>query len=266
VSRILAISSYVASGHVGLAAAVPALQRLGHEVIGLPSIVLSNHLGHRHWAGRRVAVDDLAAMLKALEKNGVLSQVDAVLTGYLPTAEHVALAAGAVLRVRELLGDGVTYLCDPVLGDYPGGLYIEQAAAEEVARELAPLATYLTPNRFEAEFLFGTGKDFTVPDGCRLLAVTSADIAGEQLVSRCMTAGGTTTCVVSHRREVPHGTGDLFAALLLGHILNGVAEQDAFARTVAGIETVIAASDGRDELAIVAAIDAAVKAEPWPAG
>lgn len=265
-ARVLAISSYVASGHVGLAAVVPALQRLGHEVIALPSIVLSSHLGHAHAAGRAVAADELSAMLEALERNGELARLGAVLTGFLPSAEHVELAAGAVLRARELCG-AIPYLCDPVLGDDPGGLYIEADAARAVAGKLAPLATYLTPNRFEAEFIFGAdafNKDGCPPKGCRLLAITSAELRGDQLISRCVTADGSCTCAVSHRTEVPHGTGDLFAALLLGHILNGRSEREAFARAVAGVDVVLAASDGRNELALVAAIEAAVSAEPRP--
>ena len=45
-ARILAISSQVVRGHVGLSAIVPALQRLGHEVLPIPTIILSNHPGH----------------------------------------------------------------------------------------------------------------------------------------------------------------------------------------------------------------------------
>lgn len=267
-AQVLAFSSYVASGHVGLAAVVPALQRLGHEVIALPSVVLSNHLGHVHWAGRPVALEDLTAMLEALEQNGQFADIDAILTGFLPTPEHVALAAKTVRHVRDRHGD-VAYLCDPVFGDEPEGHYIGVPAAQAIASELVPLATYVTPNRFEAKFIFGEGFDDpqkALPKDCRLLAVTSAELAGDQLRTRCVTSDpeAAFACAVPYRPVVPHGTGDLFAALLLGHILNGSSESDAFARAVAGVETVIAASNGRDELAIVAAIDMAAKAKPWP--
>ncbi len=54
-ARILAISSHVAHGHVGLGAIVPALNRLGHEVIALPTVLLSNHPRHKQCAGEPVA-------------------------------------------------------------------------------------------------------------------------------------------------------------------------------------------------------------------
>ena len=44
--RILSMSSQVAYGPVGNTAAVPALQALGHEVLAVPTVILSNHPGH----------------------------------------------------------------------------------------------------------------------------------------------------------------------------------------------------------------------------
>ena len=53
-ARVLALSSYVAFGSVGLAATVPALHWLGHEVIALPTVVLSNHPGYPRFAGESI--------------------------------------------------------------------------------------------------------------------------------------------------------------------------------------------------------------------
>ena len=44
-ARILAISSHVVRGNVGLAATVPALQSLGHEVWALPTVLLASRPG-----------------------------------------------------------------------------------------------------------------------------------------------------------------------------------------------------------------------------
>jgi len=59
--RILCISSQVAYGPVGNTAAVPALQAMGHEVLALPTILLSNHPGHGTPHAIRVPAHDLAA-------------------------------------------------------------------------------------------------------------------------------------------------------------------------------------------------------------
>ncbi len=48
---ILALSSHVAVGHVGNAAAVPALERRGHEVWRVDTVSVSTHPGHTKHTG-----------------------------------------------------------------------------------------------------------------------------------------------------------------------------------------------------------------------
>ena len=52
-ASVLALSSHVALGSVGLAAIVPALQSLGHEVWAVPTVVLSNRPGFGPLRGER---------------------------------------------------------------------------------------------------------------------------------------------------------------------------------------------------------------------
>ncbi len=275
-ARVLAFSSQVVRGHVGLSAIVPALQRLGHEVWPLPSIILSNHPGHPHAAGMRVETAVLEEMVDALDRNGWLGEVDAVITGYLPSAEHARLAAAAIRRLRA---DGkIKYLCDPVLGDEPKGLYIEAAAAAAIRDELVPLADIITPNRFELTWLSDTPieSDEELRNAARGLApatvlVTSARRKGPMLENLLIDEKGIKFCEVPYRASVPHGTGDLFSALVLGHLLNGATESSAMAAAAAGVEQAILASAGRDELALVASQEAWVAAKPlevsrWDAG
>jgi pyridoxine kinase len=44
-ARILSISSQTVFSPVGNSAAVPAMQELGHEVLAIPTTLLSNHPG-----------------------------------------------------------------------------------------------------------------------------------------------------------------------------------------------------------------------------
>src|SRR5262245_16558102 len=150
---ILALSSQVVRGHVGLSAIVPALQRLGHDVLPLPVVLLSNHPGHPYAAGVRTAPADLERILDALGRNNWIGAIDAVMTGYLPSAEHVAVVARTLRRLKA--ERPVQFLCDPVLGDEPKGLYIDADAARAIGEELIPLADMTTPNRFELGWLTG---------------------------------------------------------------------------------------------------------------
>jgi pyridoxine kinase len=252
--RILAISSQVVRGHVGLSAIVPALQRLGHEVLAIPTIILSNHPGHVRAAGTRVEVNTLMSMLDVLDANGWLADVDAVLTGYLPTPEHVYFAGQAIDLVRARCAAAII-LVDPVMGDDPRGLYIDPAAAESIRDGLIPRASIVTPNRFELSWLSGrtvqsiaeaaaAARHLTrghvlatsIPDGAARIANTSVSTAGVHV------------CRVDRLARVPHGTGDLLSGLFIGHTLGHLTIAQALGAAVAGVQTAIAISAGQSDL------------------
>lgn len=264
--RILALSSQVARGHVGLSAMIPAFHALGHDVIALPTVVLSNHPGHVASAGTRIAAETLRDMLDALWRNNWMDDVAAVVTGYLPTPDHVALAHELVGRLRARRT--VLYLCDPVLGDDRPGIYIDPLAAALIRDRLAPVADVLTPNRFETGWLTGTrpgalgdvAETARALAGARLVAVTSASTLSGEVVNLLLHGETRMRATVPWLDGVPHGTGDLFAALLLGHLLDGESDTDAFARAVSGVDHVVRASAGADELRLVATVQAAAGA------
>lgn len=267
-ARILAISSYVASGHVGLAAIVPALQALGHEVIAVPTVVLSCHYGHAHVGGVPVEAAGVRSILLALKDNDTLAGLDAVITGFLPNAEMVDVIANMLDGLAEDAPD-VLYLCDPVMGDDPGGLYLSEAAAAAIRDRLVPLADILTPNRFELSWLTGEkvgGEEDAdrAADGIGtdLVAITSVPAPDDQIANVMSGIDEALSFATPRRTSVPHGTGDLFAALLLGHILNGATQPEATARAAAGIALIIEQSIGQAELAIVPNIAAVVSAAP----
>lgn len=259
-ATVIALSSLVARGSVGLRVTVPALQRLGHEVIALPTILLSSHLGYARVAGEAVAAETLDAMIEALDANGWLDSADAVLTGYLPTADHVAVAAALIARVRHGRPD-IPLFCDPVLGDAPDGLYLPESVAEAVRDRLIPLATHLKPNGFELGYLTGRviASAADAAAAAQALGVphvlASSIPAGAGRVANVLATGGRAmACTVALEPDAPHGTGDLLTALMAGCVI-GTAPltlEDAAARALAGVASAIAASRGGDELKLAA--------------
>ncbi len=73
VKTILTIQSDVVFGHVGNAAARFALQRMGLDVLALPTVLFSNHPGHGGFRGRVTPVEDLRALLDGLDERGLMS-------------------------------------------------------------------------------------------------------------------------------------------------------------------------------------------------
>lgn len=266
-ARILAISSQVARGHVGLSAIVPALQAFGHDVIAFPTIVLSNHPGHAHVAGERQAPELLNRMLDAITANGWLGEIDAVLTGYLPSVAHVAFARAAVDRVRAH-NPAAVHLCDPVLGDHPKGLYIDADAARAIRDRLVGSANVVKLNRFELGWL--SGAEITTAHSAAHaiarcgwpLAVVSSLVERADEIHNALIVDGTVThdIAVLRRPSVPNGTGDLLSALFLGHRLAGTNVAAAFARAIGGLRIAVEVSVGAGELKLVPNIRAIVAA------
>lgn len=267
-ARILAVSSYVAHGHVGLGAIVPALQALGHEVVAVPTVVLSNHYGYAACGGFPLPCEQFADVLDGLDRNGLLAGLDAILTGYLPSAAHVDALAERLGRLADKQPD-TPLLVDPVLGDDPGGLYVAHEVAEAVRELLLPLADIATPNRFELAWLTRHTIADAADAACAAatlavpLVVATSVPAGEGTIANVACEGRRATIArVSQRDAVPRGTGDLFAALLLGHVVNSASSSDALARATAGLRRIAEASVGSKELHVVTTIREAATAAP----
>ncbi|MEO1265297.1 MAG: pyridoxal kinase [Pseudomonadota bacterium] len=280
-ARVLAISSQVASGHVGLSAMVPALQALGHEVVALPTVLLSNHPGHGISAGAPVPPDQLSQVLEALGARGELACVDAVITGYLPTPEHIGCAADAIAATRAARPDHPPLIvCDPVCGDWPKGAYLPADVVDGLRDTLLPLADALTPNVFEWALMTG---DQTAETTADTLALSPAEIAGTASSLRARhivvtglglphgantvetvwvdtAIGRTTSSRIARIAQVPNGTGDLLTALFAGYLLGPGEQAHALARATAGVAAVLAASEGKSELQLVAALPALTRA------
>jgi pyridoxine kinase len=259
---VIVVNSLVARGSVGGRASVFALERLGFPVVFVPTVVLHWHPGHGR--ATRIAPDGatFAALLADIAGAPWLGSVGAVLTGYFGAADQVASAAGLVAAVKAANPSAIA-LCDPNIGD-AGSLFQPEAVGAAIRNRLLPLADIATPNRFELTWLTNTAAD-PVSAARRLgpdeVLVTSADAdaASQTIDTLVVTAGDPFR--LTHRwlpHNTVHGTGDLFAALYLGHRLDGAAPERAAARAAGAVLAMIDAADagGLDEIPLAATQDA----------
>jgi len=268
-AKVLSISSQVVHGHVGNSITAFVLQRLGHEVLGLPTVILSNRPGYPAISGTRIAPETLEAILEAGAANGWLRDIDAIITGYLPTEEHAALCVRWLPRIKELNPSSI-YLCDPILGDEPAGVYIDEAAAKAVRDTLLPLADLATPNIFELRWLTGAAiaslaeaADRARELGPASVVVTSAPSeSSDMLANVLVTSGDVFTTTVARRKVLAHGTGDFFASFFLANVLAGKSLRRALENATAAMDAVLGLSEGQQELALVASQDVWAGAMP----
>jgi pyridoxine kinase len=253
VSRILAISSHVVRGHVGLAATVPALQSLGHEVWALPSVLLASRPGLGRLQRAELPEPDLAAMLAALEADGCWAMLDAVFTGYFPSPASVQVVAEAIARIKAA-NPSVLVCVDPIVGD-AGRLYVAQETAEAIRDRLVPLADMATPNLFELTWLTGLRAESpveVVQAACRLgpptVVVTSASHTDAGVGTLLVVRGAISEHQSRTRSAIPNGAGDVLAGLFLGRLLKHEPAEAALAASLISLDRVLAASQSQPVL------------------
>lgn len=265
--NILSIQSRVAYGHVGNAAAQFTLQRLGHTVWPVETAYLSNHLGYKTWRGRFPSAEEVNEVVVGLGELGVLAACDAVLSGYLGAVGNGATVANAVKLVRAGNPKAV-YACDPVMGDLPHGLFVKPEVPPIFAEMLLPLADFAFPNAYELEYLTG-GRTATMPEalaaadlflakmrpGATVIMTSLLRQDGPQGAIETLAVSKDAAWIVSTPRydAPPHGAGDCFAALFLGHHLYMRDPESTLGFAATAIHAVIAASAeaGTEELLLV---------------
>jgi len=142
---ILSVQSAVLHGIVGNNAAVPVLQSLGWAPLALHTVWYAHHKGHPGWFGEVTPPAVFERFLQYVWQAAHL-QVTTVLSGYLGSFAQADLLA-------RYLPEGIYYVCDPVMGDTPGGQYVSDEIVQAYRERLIPRATVLLPNQFELGLL-----------------------------------------------------------------------------------------------------------------
>ncbi len=248
-AKVLSISSQTVYGPVGNSAAVPAMQALGHEVMQIPTVLLSNHPGLGVPVGQATLAAQITATFEALNALGAFHNLAGVMTGYFKDAAQVIAVAKQITTLKEM-NHTLHVLVDPVIGDH-GKLYVGQDVAESIRDVLLPLATITTPNVFELSWLT---QMTDVAAAVKALnrtetIVTSRPAADDCLMTELHTGGEVLKHSIRRRNNVPHGTGDYLAGCYLSerlHHHSGPAFHNAMMR----LEHSIAASEGRAALKV----------------
>ena len=267
--NILSIQSSVVYGHVGNSAAVFPLQRLGVEVWPINTVHFSNHTGYGSWRGAVLPTPVVEDLVLGLTERGVLPLCDGLLSGYMGDAALGRVILDLVQRVRTVNPSAV-YCLDPVMGDVGRGFYVRPGISELMRDEALPLATVITPNQFELEFLVGhpvVDLESTIAAiqqlrdrGPSVVLVTSLSRAdSDPNTIEVMAVNAQSACLIATPR-LPisvNGAGDATAAIFFAHWLMGDPVAVALEKTVNSIFAVLALTAERNarEIQLVAAQD-----------
>lgn len=245
---VLILGSHVASSRVGgtLASLTLALSPFEIEPIHVPTTLLGRHPGWGTPGGGAVPDALFSGMLEGIASNGLFAGIDAVLTNYFANAAQLEITARAIDAIKAA-NPGTLVLVDPVMGDAPAGLYVSSDTAAAMGDHLVPRADFLTPNLWELGFMTGLSTrslshiKYAAQTLGRPTIVTS--VRADNGIGAMLVDGNEAwLCVHPETKSAPKGTGDLFAALFLGHVLNGQIPRHAMAKALAGVAALVETS------------------------
>lgn len=275
--KILVISSQVIVGRVGLSVIAPAYAVLGIDGYYLPTVLLSSRPGLGSIVRHATPAAVIDEMLNALTVDGRLEEFHAVLTGYFCCPDQVAVVARHLRALRERK-PRLPVLVDPVVGDASSGLFVDEAIAGAIRDLLIPVATTISPNRFELGWLTSSKLESRadIDSAARNLGpesaiVTSASSRIDRIESRHVGRTDGVSWIGERTPSVPNGTGDLFAGLAVAAIAAGSAAAEAMVSAATTLEAVCRQSRGKSWLELDAVAGARLRAKPvsdagWVAG
>ncbi|MGF2947997.1 pyridoxal kinase PdxY [Microbacterium alcoholitolerans] len=245
--KILSIQSAVAYGHVGNSAAVFPLQRLGVDVLPVYTVNFSNHTGYGAWRGPMIEPNDVREVITGIEDRGVMSQIDAVLSGYQGGEGIGDVIIDAVARVKAENPDAV-YACDPVMGNAKSGCFVAPAIPDLLRDKVVPVADIITPNQFELGYLTGTEPDtlestLTSVDAATAMGPSTVLVTSVERPDRvegtiemlAADAKGAWLVTTPHLPMKANGSGDVTAALFTAHYVATGDAKIALERTVSSV-------------------------------
>ena len=233
---VLLLGDLTGRSRVALRMLCAVLEARGHEVLMLPTALISNTLN----LGRHAALDTTDYLLESLAAWEALGlTADLAYIGYITGMEQAQKLAGVADGLRER---GVPLVLDPILGD--GGKRYNSVSEGQVQgmRLLARHADLITPNLTEACLL---AEEAYREDGGEALAETLAQSGCGVLITSARAEGGDAVIgrtadeafVLPYERVPGHrwGTGDLFTGLLIDGLLLGRTAREAARMAGAGV-------------------------------
>lgn len=229
---ILSVQSHVSFGHAGNSSAVFPLQRLGHVVWPVYTVLFSNHTGHGNWRGPIMSADVVSDIIQGVFERVDYKQCQVMMTGYIGSPDIAQVIVDNVTTIRQHNREFI-YSCDPVMGDLERGFYTAEPIRQFFKQKLLQQFDILLPNQFELEFLSDGKIDsleqaisqakslITKPQ--QKVIVTSLHFLGDDIMRTLLVSQDHVYSIETPVIPLKHGfagSGDLFHALFMGNYLN----------------------------------------------
>ena len=251
--NILAIQSHVVFGHAGNSAAEFPMRRLGANVWPLNTVQFSNHTQYGKWTGCVMPPSHLTEIVQGIADIDKLQTCDAVLSGYLGSAEQGEHILGIVRQVKAA-NPAAKYFCDPVMGDPQKGCIVAQGVESFFVDDAIQLADMMGPNLYELGVLTGRqlrSFDEVVEAARQLVSWGVKKVLVKHLGDCSRNKQAFEMLLVTPEQtlhiarplytfaKMPVGVGDLICSVMLASLLNGYEDKQALERTTSVVDAVM---------------------------
>ena len=251
--KVAAVQDLSGLGRCSLSVVLPVLSVMGAQCCPLPTAVLSAHTAFP--APEAAAFQDLTGAMEQTLRHweALHTSFDAIYSGFLGSPQQIGVLRRLIQRFRR---KETLVLIDPVMGDH-GRVY--RTYTPEMCEQMIQLAAeadLITPNLTEAALLLGEPFDHIPASqagieewlrrlslgGKRSVVITGVSLAPKALGAGCLDTRSGKIRFAMARQEPGQffGTGDLFAAVLLGSLLRGETLSESTARAVDFIQKSVA--------------------------
>lgn len=232
IKRAAAIHDLSGFGRCALTVVIPVLSAMGIQTVPMPTAVLSTHTGGFSDFSFLDLSEQMKSFLSHWKKLGI--EFDAIYTGFLGSEVQFDIVHRFIEQFKR---PETMVLIDPVLGDDGTAYATITPEMIENMKELIKAADIITPNITEAHFLldmpFGDRSEnevFSMIERLSALGPSKVVITGwrdpasNKIGSICFdslhNSHPENHCQGAVEASYP-GTGDIFASLLLGKLMNG---------------------------------------------
>lgn len=246
--RIALVNDITGFGRCSITVELPLISAMKIQACPLPTALLSVHTGFEsHYIDDYT--DRMLPYMENWQENGV--EFDGICTGFLGSVEQINIVEEFISRFKK---DGTKVMVDPVMGDY-GKIYSSYTLdmCWEM-RRLLKKADLVTPNLTEACQLL----DIEYPqngnisdDDLRKMAKALSDKGPSQVVITGLhddegiknfiyERGGVVKTFIEPKIGGDRsGTGDAFAAIVAGSLVNGLSLEEAVEKAASFITKVL---------------------------
>lgn len=234
--QVLLINDIAGYGKVATAAMLPILSYMGHPTYNLPTALVSNTLDYGKF-NILDTTDYMEGVFPVWKELGF--RFDAIATGFIASTRQAKIVS---TFCREQAANGTIIYVDPIMGD-EGKLYngVTKEAIHSM-REMIGVADLIFPNYTEACYLTSTtycADGVNETESKRLLDALHNMCGKSVLITSIPVDGHPSVVGYNHLdngyfmlryTEIPvhfPGTGDIFSAVLIGHLLEGDSLREA---------------------------------------